>query len=96
MQWRYGHLSPHTHWKITVIQNGIDLTWMVKVPLTEPLNYSTEEWELVHLFEMKYNRMVIFNAAVIHKIFFEPGVTNFSHNIEGVRLALNTWYKYIS
>jgi hypothetical protein len=40
---------------------------MTETPLKKPLVESTDEWEMVHFFEMKYNRLIAFNSSLIHK-----------------------------
>lgn len=80
--------------RTNVVQESTDLGWMATKSLNAPLSYSTEDWELLHRFDMKYNRLVVFNASTIHKIFFEPGVTMFKEDVANVRLTLNNFFVY--
>lgn len=80
--------------RMSVVQQHVDLRWMEGRELTEPLSYSSGEWELLRKIEMKYNRLVILNSSVIHKIFFEPDQEAYGEDIENVRLALNNFFVY--
>lgn len=57
-------------------------------------HYSTNEWELLHKIDMRYNRLVMLNASVIHKIIFEPEGHSYSEKIDETRLALNNFFVY--
>ena len=50
-----------------VSRNVTSLKDMLEKPLDKPLVESTEEWELIEFFEMKYNRLIAFNSSAIHK-----------------------------
>ena len=67
--------------RLRIVQNFCSLEHISTIPLDRPLTHSTEEWELMHKVEMRFNRMVAFNASVIHKVFFEPEEHNFSEQI---------------
>lgn len=69
------------------------LAGMIQVPLDSPLVESTEEWEVVEFFEMKYNRLIAFNSSAIHKIDLTGG--NFSMEFEETRLTLNCFFHYL-
>ncbi|NOX08473.1 MAG: hypothetical protein GXP22_03105 [Gammaproteobacteria bacterium] len=80
--------------KIYVLQeNSHSLAGLMKKTLTEPLVESTEEWEMVQYFEMKYNRLIAFNSSSIHKIDLTGG--RFTMQIEATRLCLNAFYRYV-
>ena len=68
------------------------LQWMVNKPLDKPLVESTEEWELVKFFEMKYNRLIAFNSSAIHKIDLTGG--KFTMDIDNIRLCINCFFQY--
>ena len=70
----------------------VSLQDMMNVPLTAPLVESTEEWEMVHFFEMKFNRLVAMNSSLIHKIDLTGG--KFTADFEETRLGLNCFYHF--
>jgi len=76
------------------IQKGYSLEHLEKEPLTQPLNYSAGEWQLLHKFDMQYNRLIAFNSSVIHKIFFEPEGHSYTAEIDQTRLSLNSFFVY--
>ena len=78
--------------KTRLVQQDISVANLERQPLTRPLNYSTGEWELLHKFEMHYNRLIAFTSSVIHKIFFEPEGHPYREDIDHVRLCLNSFF----
>lgn len=81
--------------KICVVQkNSTSIQWMVQKPLDKALVESTEEWELVKYFEMKYNRLIAFNSSVIHKIDVTGG--KFTMDVDNARLVLNCFFRYVT
>ena len=80
--------------KMRFIQKAYSLAHVEKEPLTKPLNYSAGEWQLLHKFDMQYNRLIAFNSSVIHKIFFEPEGHPYTAEIDQARLSLNSFFVY--
>jgi len=78
--------------KMRLVQQDISVAHLEKEPLTKSLNYSAGEWELLHKFEMRYNRIVAFTSSVIHKIFLEPEGHPYREDIDNVRLSLNSFF----
>jgi len=88
----YRHIPTN---KMNVVQRGSpSLEWMTQKKLDKPLVESTEEWELVKFLEMKYNRLVVFNSSLIHKV--DLGNGGFDMTIDNVRLCLNCFFRYIN
>lgn len=77
---------------LTADQRRPVLNWMCEKPLEEPLTTSTDEWRLEKCVEMKFNRLVAFNASAIHKIYWPDDVSPFAENIKDSRLTLNNFY----
>lgn len=87
----YRHIPSNT---LNIVQHReTSLAGMMKLPLEFPLVESTEEWEMVKFFKMKFNRLIAFNSSAIHKIDLTDG--KFSMNINSTRLCLNTFFNYI-
>lgn len=80
--------------KMQIIQSGYNLEHLEKIPLTKQLNYSSGEWELLHKFEMRYNRFIALTSSVVHKIFFEPEGHPYKEDIDRTRLTLNSFFIY--
>lgn len=78
--------------RMQFIQDDDNLEHLEKEPLTKPLSYSSGEWELLHKFDMRYNRFVAFTSSVAHKIFFEPEGHPYNEDIDQVRLTLNSFF----
>jgi len=87
----YRHIPSNA---LTINQNTPSLEPLCKIPLTEPLLSSTEEWCLEDLVEMKFNRLVVFNARTIHKIHWTDQCKSFEKDIHKARLALNNFFEY--
>ena len=82
--------------KMHCVQDTCGLDHMLHKPMKSALNYSTDEWELLHKVDMKNNRLVMISSSIIHKIFFEPEGHLYAENIEDTRLALNNFFVYSS
>ncbi len=80
--------------RMNAVQDQPDIRWMESRPLDAPLSYSAGEWELLHQFEMKYNRLVIFNGSVIHKIFMAPEDAPWGESLQDTRLTLNNFFDF--
>ena len=78
--------------RMRLVQQDISVAHLERKPLTEPLSYSSGEWELLHRFDMRYNRLVAFTSSVIHKIFLEPEGHPYLEDIDSVRLTLNAFF----
>jgi hypothetical protein len=87
----YRHIPTNA---LTINQNTPSLEPLCKIPLTEPLLSSTEEWCLEEMVEMKFNRLVVFNARTIHKIHWTDECKYFEKDIHKTRLALNNFFEY--
>lgn len=48
-------------------------------------------WELAHLVEMKFNRLVLYNGALLHGLFLEVGA--FGSTLETTRLTQNGFFQ---
>ncbi len=77
---------------MNVVQGMNSLRKMIQKPLDKPLVESTEEWELIKFFEMKYNRLIAFNSSTIHKI--DLTGAKFTMDIDTTRLTLNCFFRY--
>ena len=86
----YRHIPSNT---LNIVRDTqVSLQDMISKPLAQPLVESTEEWEMVHFFEMKYNRLVAMNSSLIHKIDLTGG--KFTTDFEETRLGLNCFYHF--
>jgi len=74
------------------VQSDYNLEHLETKPLIEQLNYSAGDWELLHKFEMRYNRFIALTSSVVHKIFFEPEGHPFKEDFDHVRLSLNSFF----
>ena len=81
---------------LTADQRRPVLSWMCQKPLAKPLTTSTDEWKLEECVEMKFNRLVAFNASAIHKVYWPDSKSPFTSDIKGSRLTLNNFYAYAS
>jgi hypothetical protein len=88
----YRHIPTNT---INVVSRDRNtLKTMLKTPLDKPLVESTEEWEMIEFFEMKYNRLIAFNSSSIHKPDLSGG--NFTMEFDSARLTLNCFFRYLN
>jgi hypothetical protein len=72
--------------------SGDELVQWIMTPPEDPAGYITEStatWELVHLVEMKYNRLVLYDARLFHSGFF--GEDDFGSTDDSRRLTLNVF-----
>lgn len=86
----YRHIPMDT---MCIVQS--DTTRLEKVErtkLSEPLVEGNDEWEMVHFFKMKYNRLIAFNSSIIHKIDITGG--RFTMDINTTRLCINCFYEF--
>jgi hypothetical protein len=81
--------------RLQFVQPHTSLAHVEREPLTSQLNYSAGEWELLHKFEMRYNRFIAFTSSVVHKIFFEPEGHPYGEHINQVRLSLNAFFVFL-
>lgn len=89
----YRHLPTNT---LTTDQTKTQLDWLNQTPLKSPLNRTTDEWKLETVIEMKYNRLVLFNSSVIHKIHWPDSGCPYDESIQKNRLTLNNFYYFIN
>jgi hypothetical protein len=60
----------------SVVENDFHVTMDVegKIPVTEYITDSSHDWEMIGMIPMQFNRMVLYNQAVLHTAYVKPGM----------------------
>jgi hypothetical protein len=60
----------------SVVENDFHVTMDVegKIPVTQYITDSSHDWEMIGMIPMQFNRMVLYNQAVLHTAYVKPGM----------------------
>ena len=60
----------------SVVDNDFNVTMDVegKIPVTQYITDSSHDWEMIGMIPMQFNRMVLYNQAVLHTAYVKPGM----------------------
>tara|TARA_R110000782_G_scaffold59839_4_gene123942 strand:+ start:10280 stop:10999 length:720 start_codon:yes stop_codon:yes gene_type:complete len=59
-----------------VVNNDFNVTMDVegKIPVTSYITDSSHDWEMIGMIPMSFNRMILYNQAVLHTAYVKPGM----------------------